>query len=459
MSTSTSSLTPARKHRKLLKTPQGTEEVWSEAIEQVFVQGLRAYWASPFANSQGNKGRSRWRNQYLVDYLKKHGIERTKKQVASHIQVLRNMFKGRAEYHLVAGADELNELDSSSVKLEDHLDTTNLIAMEEEMSENSFQSTDMLHSPVSYMGDAYSPDSAASSLSSGSPRTMSSLPETPESFSSQLHPHQPTVHVAQSPLRHSHFHDLRHTPDDLLPKPSSNRITSFTLKAEGMTSFQVNLEALIPSPPAGSPPPVMIQTKLAVSPTGDARCPPAFQGFDGSVVVEKVWSSYACCFTRVFVGKSCLSEESDALEVSRIELGRVVASLPQSRLSQCRWLDPTLPTNVVQDIVIDGIAVFRVIYQLDRTNQCPYPSVELLRFAQAARPQQQLSVSASAPTSTGLYNLSSPTSVSPSYYPTSPTSPTDSQSVYPWSISSASVNAANNYGIAPIATTTSPLSF
>lgn len=56
--------------------------------------GLRKYWESPYATSSQSRGRSRWRNQFLVDYLKSAGVERSKKQVASHIQVLRNMWKG-----------------------------------------------------------------------------------------------------------------------------------------------------------------------------------------------------------------------------------------------------------------------------------------------------------------------------------------------------------------------------
>lgn len=100
-------LTPQRKHHKLLKDGS---EVWSEDVEKIFVQGgsasygpaapvlspplitgLREYWESPWATY--SRGRSRWRNQFLVDHLKKFGIERSKKQVASHIQVLRNMWR------------------------------------------------------------------------------------------------------------------------------------------------------------------------------------------------------------------------------------------------------------------------------------------------------------------------------------------------------------------------------
>ena len=109
-----STLTPQRKHRKMLK--DGTSEVWPESVEKTFVEGmcgdrsplyplcrsdlyvlppvsgLRQYWESPWATY--SRGRSRWRNQFLVDYLREAGIERSKNQLASHIQVLRNMWKG-----------------------------------------------------------------------------------------------------------------------------------------------------------------------------------------------------------------------------------------------------------------------------------------------------------------------------------------------------------------------------
>ena len=57
--------------------------------------GLRKYWESPYATLSQSCDRSRWRNQFLVDYLKSTGVERSKKQVASHIQVLRNLWKGK----------------------------------------------------------------------------------------------------------------------------------------------------------------------------------------------------------------------------------------------------------------------------------------------------------------------------------------------------------------------------
>lgn len=112
-SSSPKSLTPQRKHRKLLK--DGSSEVWPEDVERIFVEGsspqtislfnifipplgLREYWESPWATY--SRGRSRWRNQFLVEYLQRAGVDRSKKQVASHIQVLRNMWKGEPGQHL-----------------------------------------------------------------------------------------------------------------------------------------------------------------------------------------------------------------------------------------------------------------------------------------------------------------------------------------------------------------------
>ncbi|KAH9164446.1 Ca-transporting ATPase [Lactarius sanguifluus] len=41
-------LTPQRKHRRMLKDG-GTSEVWPESVEDIFVDGLRQYWESPWA--------------------------------------------------------------------------------------------------------------------------------------------------------------------------------------------------------------------------------------------------------------------------------------------------------------------------------------------------------------------------------------------------------------------------
>ncbi|KAJ8095175.1 hypothetical protein PM082_010397 [Marasmius tenuissimus] len=90
---------PVHAHRKFLGYGSGSDEAWPEHIQAIFVDGLKAW-----ARLSG--GRSRWRNQYLVEYLHEKGITRSNKQVASHLHVLRHMWRGEPEYHLVAGANE-----------------------------------------------------------------------------------------------------------------------------------------------------------------------------------------------------------------------------------------------------------------------------------------------------------------------------------------------------------------
>ncbi|KAJ3967301.1 hypothetical protein EV361DRAFT_853069 [Lentinula raphanica] len=95
--TAKSALTPLRKHHKLLKDGSGNE-VWPEFVEKIFVDGkyrCRMSKTQPYA---AVRGRSRLRNAYLVKYLVHYEIERTRKQVASHLQVLKNMWRAEGNY-------------------------------------------------------------------------------------------------------------------------------------------------------------------------------------------------------------------------------------------------------------------------------------------------------------------------------------------------------------------------
>ncbi|KAJ7456398.1 hypothetical protein B0H11DRAFT_2321742 [Mycena galericulata] len=67
--------------------------------------GLRAYWGAPYAtHTLGRSGI----NQFIVGYLQGHGIIRTKEQVASRMQVLRERMRKSARSHLAERA-QLNE--------------------------------------------------------------------------------------------------------------------------------------------------------------------------------------------------------------------------------------------------------------------------------------------------------------------------------------------------------------
>ncbi|KAF9227962.1 hypothetical protein BS17DRAFT_774545 [Gyrodon lividus] len=429
------SLTPQRKHRKLLK--DGSSEVWPEEIERVFVQGLREYWESPWATY--SRGRSRWRNQFLVDYLQKNGVDRSKKQVASHIQVLRNMWKGEPEYHLVAGGEEL------------FLETGLLAPVKAEELPDGHLLTPVGfddHSPVSdRSGSSAASACAPRSLYPGSSPTVGSTTELAlphpqgarmpaandncrrvRSFSTsechrtdarRLSPlasscwtsdlGRPTATQScptelYTALGQAFDFTLQYSPEasqqpnlsdsPLLftesslfstePLPCPVGLTRLSLWAEGMSTFSLPVDALVSStqPLAQSAPAIALRIKLHLPPI-DAPRSPALHGFQGSVTCTVRPSSSIRCSTTVLVRNQCISRESHYCSLMTAEptghdqLESVTLLLPDSPLSRSRWLDSTSPTCIVQKIIVNEEVVAVIFYDLDRGQCESMPSAEL----------------------------------------------------------------------------------
>ncbi|KAH8117470.1 hypothetical protein DFH11DRAFT_1724466 [Phellopilus nigrolimitatus] len=385
---------PQRRHRKMLK--DGTSEVWPQDAEDVFLDGLREYWNSPWANF--SRGRSRWRNQYLVDFLKKKGVERSKKQVASHIQVLRNMWKGHPEFTLVAGPEELSEGSSTS--------------------------------------DRHSPSRRSSRLSSRSPSrrrssiSHSSPPSTPTSYDSELSESAPSANRRPTSLNLSP-HSLPqissiktehlHSPHGLLFEPSGlsavpeiaveqhrplivNRVAGLCLWAESMQPNYIDVDALpfagtpaSPGSPAVPPPSSpqipstgIVRTSLRVKlqMPSDGMNGTNAVGFSGAVAFASPLSPSAEVMTRVHVDNVCISREiaplipvhdpAAATGAGAAMQERFVALLPDSWLTRCCWLDTgNKKTIVTQQVVVDAEALFVVIYDLHRVRTTA-PSAELV---------------------------------------------------------------------------------
>ncbi|KAF8902120.1 hypothetical protein CPB84DRAFT_1658882, partial [Gymnopilus junonius] len=414
------SITPQRKHRKLLKDGSGGE-VWPESIEKVFVQGLREYWESPYAAYSQSRGRSRWRNQFLVDYLSKHGIERSKKQVASHIQVLRNMWKGEPEFHLVAGGDELYpETDSPvtlPVKLEEHYDSNSLIAFDWEDpdlppsnsvspnfspadSQSEFPPTPE-HRPNLYPSDlGVVHPKAPLELSYANP-AMASPSISPNGEFMQLPPYaDPHSPFAVSPSSSKYVLPItqaqvpypprrpEHTQQSVYPhlsatpthhRRSRNKVTAVFLQADGMTPFSVKVDALS-QPSQQVQPPFTLRVRLCVPTMSDARTPPTLHGFHCFISLESVWGSTGRCVTKVYQNGQCVSEEQGPLNVTHINVGTVNATLPESPLSRCRWLDASASIILTQEIIVDDETLLFTVYELDRKNGGPMPSAMLLGY-------------------------------------------------------------------------------
>ncbi|KAF5365603.1 hypothetical protein D9758_003309 [Tetrapyrgos nigripes] len=380
MSSPKSSITPQRKHYKLLKQHSSGNsggEVWPELVEQVFVEGLRAYWRSPWASY--STGRSRWRNQFLVEYLRSHDIIRTKKQVASHLQVLRNMWKGQPESNLLFG------LEDKVYKTEDSPSCL-----------SSFDDSDSV-SPAS------SPNFSVSDI------TSSSTHSSPEYNAVHLTPEE-----YQQPFRQLN---------------STNFVTAFSLFADGMEPFTVRIDAL-PLPPIYTMP-VVLKIRLCVPSVNDIFCPATLHGFSANLSLAALWNSSAKCTTKVFHQGVRASTETGALDVTSIELGSPHVVIPSSSLDRCRWIDPNIRATITQEIVVDNFTVLFVFYELVR--QISQPAAQLLRFQRyhpGASPMAPMSPDSyfqlvnPSPQPAVKVELSEPT-LTPQHYPFAATLSTD----------------------------------
>ncbi|KXN82082.1 Regulatory protein abaA [Leucoagaricus sp. SymC.cos] len=431
-STSNKSLTPQRKHRKLLKDGSGAE-VWPESIEKIFVQGLHEYWSSPYATYPQSRGRSRWRNQFLVDYLQKHGISRSKKQVASHIQVLRNMWKGEPEYHLVAGGEELADMSpsaGSTIKLEDQW-PTGLIAMDFDESTDGYSSNSASpdFSPPDYQQFLPSPDHPTTrqlDMNSGAqyPSGTQNLVPSASPYASSF-PNSSQDYSFSGPYdKYGHLSptsgltmDTNGSASGYTKSPHHpSRIRVLSLTADGMSPFMIRTDALISATAPYEP--LQLKVRLIISTMQDINCPPTLHGFLASICLSDIWRSSAKCITKTIVGNNIVSEDVGSLEVSEINVGTVNAVLPESNLNRCRWLDPHAPTSITQEIVIDDVSLLFVIYELERASGNPMPSAQFMGFLK---------------------------------YPASrsgfgPGSMTTSSSTRPFTISSSAINSANTSG-------------
>ncbi|KAH8099476.1 hypothetical protein BXZ70DRAFT_907892 [Cristinia sonorae] len=424
------SLTPQRKHHKLLKDGS---EVWSEDVENIFVQGLKEYWESPWATY--SRGRSRWRNQFLVDHLKKHGIERTKKQVASHIQVLRNMWRGSPEFHLVAGGEELFQEDGllASPKKAGTPSTPGSgsdVMDDQHTSASSTPSSAVSEFPAHFTSAMSAPqfmptDNTMVPLNSTSlelpPSASPSTHALPYSFAP---PSPPSVgnRLRTSPVKLEPLHmnpglfNLPHSPqgnvsdNDLSPlfpsyaQAPQVRVLKFTIWAEGMQPLAVDIDRLNAiftsssrSPEATS---VLLRVKMGISSMDDILSSPNLHGFHAAVTFSDMWTSEAKCITKGCVGSRFINRQvgdliiEPTLSSPDMPHRAVTCVLPESSLSRCKWL-PTEQDKITQQIAIDGSIVAAFVYHIERTAPGAPPSVEIVDFqkhkpSQSRMPSQQV---------------------------------------------------------------------
>ncbi|KAJ3552557.1 hypothetical protein NP233_g12852 [Leucocoprinus birnbaumii] len=410
------SLTPQRKHRKLLKDGSGAE-VWPESIEKIFVQGsytsddlFRRSTSYPplkvFVNTgippmlhipslaagvDGGTSSSSTTSRSTTS-----PAQRSKSQATYRCSVI----CGRAnqasvplrfrlplefmitslEYQLVAGGEELADISppaGSNIKLEDSHWPTSLIPMDHDDADGYSSNSSPDFSPPDFPHQYLpSPDQPASrqldmsssaQYTSGTSPYVSNFPST-----SQDYPAIFDKYGQLSPVRTG------------LPMDSTsgykypNRVHALRLTAHGMSPFIIRTDALIP---ANLPyEPLQLKVRLSISTMEDVNCPPALHGFLASICLSHIWSSSAKCITKTLAGSNTVSEDVGALEVSDIMVGTVNAVLPESHLNRCRWLDPHNHTSITQEIIIDDVSLLFIVYELDRSASNPMPSAQFTGF-------------------------------------------------------------------------------
>jgi len=155
-----------------------------------------------------------------------------------------------------------------------------------------------------------------------------------------------------------------------------------------MLPLTVPVDTLSPAhqPPPSNPamPSIVLRVKLQIASIDTLNGPSSLHGFAGTASFTHPWTSSAQCITKVFEGTMQISEESGPLQLMmanpREHSQSFTAFLPESALSRCRWLDTNVQMNLSQQIVVDGVTLAIIIYELDRSPVGGMPSAELIEF-------------------------------------------------------------------------------
>ena len=219
----------------------------------------------------------------------------------------------------------------------------------------------------------------------------------PSQYGYAKYPSVPPIATQKSPapdISQNINHHFNATP--MHNRQPRNRATAAYLSADGMSPFSINLNALA-NPSAQVQPPFTLRIRLCVPTMNDSRTPPTFHGFLGGIALDHVWTASCRCITKVYENNCCVSEETGFLNISHINMGTVNATLPESSLSRCRWLDAckldTFKKNKIisylfctaravvltQEFVVDEETLLLIIYELDRRNGS-MPSATLLGY-------------------------------------------------------------------------------
>lgn len=214
---------------------------------------------------------------------------------------------------------------------------------------------------------------------------------------------------------------------DYLHAPPPNRLCGMNLWTDSVPLAMIDVDQLTSAPNQPSPPfRILLRFQVRLAPSS-INSPAGLQGVQGMMSFASQWTTSAKCHTKSWAGKTRMSHEIGALEqVSPFQQqastsgsapsSMVIASLPDSVLTRCSWLDPNVQT-ITQQIVVDREVLALIIYSVDRTaSSVSPPSVELVGFHKYpwhTQPSQPLASPPISPVSPSLFPSAPGAAVAP----------------------------------------------
>ena len=325
------------------------------------------------------------------------------------------------EFHLVAGGDELfSDSQHTNIKLEEQGDPLTFGGYQEyDDGDSSSNGTPPFSSPsevktefppspgislCAFPSDAqatyYNSISGGLSMSSTIPSMMPPASSRTYSMNMGTTEFSPSVthyDFSGSPNFTSHGQfSPNATPSQAVSHrhtAKTARVKALKLAAEGIAPLWVRLDALTSHGQLTPNTPLTLKFQLGTSRinTSSTGC-----GFSPSLYLTS-WTHSEKCITKLFINGQMNSSEDSPLTWTGSGDGYVTAALPESRLNQCRWLDPckssvdittifthayplALAIVVTQEIVADNQTLLFIVYNMDRATSSDLPSTQLLNY-------------------------------------------------------------------------------
>lgn len=232
------------------------------------------------------------------------------------------------------------------------------------------------------------PRPASSSFENQSPNNTSAAARAPPFMTTSYPPvvGPPTTAYGDQPR-------FYHGPSLVVPaEPCPHlpiRLSAISLFAEGMSPFEFSVDSVLSNHPSDQPAPrLIIQIKIRLPSIDDVHGFPTLHGVLGAVTFTRPWVTSTSCITDVYAASVHHSRENTALQPTSID-SCVTATLPESELTRCRWLDSCtcflimaprkylvlIPrvflakeTSIYQRIIADGETMAVIVYNLDRSS-------------------------------------------------------------------------------------------